>query len=228
MICKSPVQFSTNKPVAYLEQRANFYGFEFFVDQSTLIPRPETEQLVEKTIELATQYLSTSPSIIDIGTGSGAIAITLKKLLPRAQLRAIDNSAAALRIAKRNAEELHADVIFQQGDLLAGSEQQFDLIIANLPYVPAARWNHLPTMVRDFEPRSAIVGGRDGMKLLRRLADQLRGNLAKKGVVALEIDDLRSERVKALLELALPTSHKVTIEKDLAGFDRFAFAVPSI
>lgn len=211
-------------PRGYREGTTNFYGFNFEVNTSTLIPRPETELLVERTLELTKKYLSDHPRILDMGTGSGVIAITLKKLLPSSVVEATDISIRALETAKANAKSNQADVTFHAGSLFEQVEGRFDLIIANLPYVPAARWRFLERQVRDFEPKDAIVSGRDGLKLIKRFCKDVATYLNQPGVVALEIDDTHGLRVQRLLQKALP-NHQCFVEKDLAERDRFCFAI---
>jgi len=228
-------------PRAYSEGKANFYGYDFLVNQHTLIPRPETEQLVERTLGLAHLHLPGGGAIriLDVGTGSGVIAITLKKLLPNAVVEATDISPQALLVARQNARANLTEVIFHQGNLLESAKGRFDLIITNLPYVPAGRWRFLDRKVRDFEPRSAIIAGRDGLKWIRQFCQQIgvytKQNMLGKSltsdylnapsIVALEIDDTHGPRVLQLLQDALP-NHLVKIESDLAHKVRFAFAVP--
>lgn len=210
-------------PRAYREGSANFYGFDFQVDTSTLIPRPETEQLVERTVELAKTFLPENLRILDVGTGSGVIAVTLKKLLPEASVVATDISPIALETAKTNAKNNQVEVSFQISNLLGSIEGKFDLIIANLPYVPAGRWRFLESQVRNFEPKEAIVAGRDGLKLIKQFCQEVGTHLNQPSIVALEIDDTHGPRVQKLLESALP-NHEVKIEQDLAHRDRFCFA----
>src|SRR3989344_8394390 len=229
-------------PRAYSEGKANFYGYDFLVNQHTLVPRPETEQLVEITLGLAHLHLpggGGSMRILDVGTGSGVIAITLKKLLPSARIEATEISLPAIKVARHNARTNLAEVIFHQGNLLESAKGRFDLIITNLPYVPAGRWRFLDRKVRDFEPRSAIIAGRDGLKWIRQFCQQIgvytKQNMLGKSltsdylnapsIVALEIDDTHGPRVLQLLQDALP-NHLVKIESDLAHKVRFAFAVP--
>lgn len=211
-------------PRAYREGTTNFYGFDFTVDSSTLIPRPETEQLVERTLELTEKYLSDHPRILDVGTGSGVIAITLKKLLPNSVVQATDISLKVLEMARTNAKKNQVEVTFRVGNLFEPIMGRFDLIIANLPYVPAARWRFLESQVRDFEPKDAIVAGRDGLKWIRRFCDQVGSYLNRRGIVALEIDDSHGKRVQNLFQKAL-TNYDCFVEKDLAGRDRFCFAI---
>lgn len=214
-----------SKPRAYIEGSSNFYGFDFKVDSSTLIPRPETEQLVERTVELINKYGFKKMRIADIGTGSGVIAITLKKLVPENEIVATDISSEAIKIASRNAETNKVEIDFRKGSLFSPIDGRFDLIIANLPYVPAARWRFLESQVRDYEPKTAIIAGRDGLNIIKLFIKDVAKFLNPKSIIALEIDDTHGPRVEKLLKQALP-NHDVYIEKDLAGYTRFAFAKP--
>jgi len=214
-------------PRAYQEGTVNFYGFDFGVNSSTLIPRPETEQLVERTVVLVKQYLPSRLRILDIGTGSGIIAITLKKLLPDSEVEASDISPEALKVARQNANNNEVKITFRRGSLFQPVSGQFDLIIANLPYVPAARWRFLESQVRDFEPKGAIVAGRDGLKLLKQFCQTVGAYLNQPSLVALEIDDSQGVLVQNLLQIALP-DHRVYFAPDLAHKVRFVFAIPRV
>ena len=213
-------------PRAYQEGTVNFYGFDFRVNSSTLIPRPETEQLVERTVVLAKKYLSDHPRILDVGTGSGVIAITLKKLLPNSTVEATDISLMVLETARCNAKNNQVDIVFRNGSLFEPVEGKYDLVIANLPYVPATRWRYIDSQVRDFEPKDAIISGRDGLKWIKRFCEEVGPYLNQPGVVALEIDETHGPRVQKLLRKALP-SYDCFVEKDLAYRNRFCFALPN-
>ncbi|MEK9167286.1 MAG: peptide chain release factor N(5)-glutamine methyltransferase [Patescibacteria group bacterium] len=213
-------------PRAYQEGTVNFYGFDFGVNSSTLIPRPETEQLVERTVELAKMYLSDRPRILDVGTGSGVIAITLKKLLPNSTVEATDISLMALETARCNAKNNQVDIVFRNGSLFEPVEGKYDLVIANLPYVPATRWRYIDSQVRDFEPKDAIVAGRDGLKWIRLFSKGVGAHLKESSIVALEIDDTHGARVGDMVGQYLP-NHQILLEKDLAHRDRFCFALPN-
>ena len=211
-------------PLAYIEGLRNFYGIDFLVNRSTLIPRFETEQLVEKTIALLKKSGRSSPKILDLGTGCGAVAVMLKRMLPGSTVTATDISVQALNVARSNAARQQVELNFCQSDLFEKIDEQFDLIIANLPYVPASRWRFLEDQVRSYEPKCAIVAGRDGLKVIKRLCLEVGNYLNQRGIVALEIDGNHKERVSRLLQLALP-HHRCYVQSDLSGRDRFAFAV---
>jgi len=158
----------SGEPIQYILGEQEFYGLRFRVTRDVLIPRPETEHLVEKAIALAARYAA--PRIVDVGTGSGAIAVTLAHELPRATVTAIDLSAPALAIAQENARRNEVDVRFLRGDLLAPvAEAGFDIVVSNPPYVASGDRTTLAVEVREYEPALALFAGDDGLDVYRRL-----------------------------------------------------------
>jgi release factor glutamine methyltransferase len=207
----------SGEPVAYLVGKKEFWGFELAVDARVLVPRPDTETLVEEArVRLAGVE---APRIADVGTGSGALAVTLAKLRPDATVWASDVSAAALEVARGNAERLGAAVTFVEGDLAAplAAHAPFALIVANLPYVRSADLAALPLEVRA-EPVLALDGGDDGLRLVRRLVDAAPALLAAGGVLALEIGAGQAGATAGLLGAAGFVD--VRVRPDLAGIDR--------
>lgn len=214
-----------HEPIAYLTGHKEFFGLDFFVDKNVLIPRPETEQLVELALSsLATRHL---PLVIDIGTGSGAIAVSIAANDPNVTVIATDISAAALKLATRNAvtNDVAARIIFKRGDLLQpflsfrGRENSRTSIIitANLPYLPAAVYKKTALDIRRYEPRSALVAGKDGLDLYDRLFDQAAAILSgRKLTILCEIDPSQKKKFPALVKRHLPRA-KVEIKNDLAG-----------
>jgi len=176
-------------PVAYLAGRKEFFSLKFEVNPSVLIPRPDTECVVIECLRLAKGM--TGPRIVDIGTGSGAIAVVLAKQHQSAKVTATDVSPDALAIASRNAEKhgVSSRIRFVQGDLLAPfpADEQFDLIVSNPPYIPHDDIARLPAGVRDYEPHTALDGGPDGFEVFERLIEQARNHLAPGGRLVLEI-----------------------------------------
>jgi release factor glutamine methyltransferase len=188
------------EPMQYITGETEFYRMPFYVNRSVLIPRPETELLVEKALQLAP--LVRRPRMLDLGTGSGAIAITLAHECPDAVLTATDLSSAALDVAHRNAERLgFADRIrFLQGDLLESvAGEQFDIVVSNPPYVPDSDRATLDVEVRNYEPPQALFAGEDGLEIYRRLIPAAFGALVPGGFLALEIGYGQQEAVHALL-----------------------------
>jgi release factor glutamine methyltransferase len=190
----------TGEPVQYIIGETEFYGLPFRVTPDVLIPRPETEHLVEKIIELSARF--DQPRIADIGAGSGAIAITLAHKLPHARVTAIDISNAALAIAKGNAgrNDVKERIRFLQGDILAPvTAEDFEIIVSNPPYVPTADRDSLSVEVRDFEPGLALFAGEDGLEIYRRLIPAAYAQLVPGGYLALEIGYGQQEAIRALL-----------------------------
>jgi release factor glutamine methyltransferase len=207
----------TGEPSAYITGHREFYGFDFYVDPGVLIPRPETELLVEKAIELAQKRAVAT--IADIGTGCGAIAISLAVNLPEVMVYATDLSEAALEVARWNCQEYGvADrVRFLEGDLLDPLPEPVDLIVANLPYVRERELSRVNT--RGFEPSLALDGGRDGLEEIRRLCHQAKAKLNPGGSLLLEIGMGQKEAVTRLLQSLFPKA-SIEVTRDLSGIDR--------
>ena len=210
-----------HEPAAYLMGRREFYGIELTVAPGVLIPRPDTETLVDEALRLAGQRWSGRPIVADIGTGSGAIAIALATHLPEAHIYAVDISERARQIASLNAERncLQDRIEVLAGDLLDPLPEAVDLIAANLPYVMSAEIPTLDPEVRLFEPREALDGGDDGLDLVRRLLRNAGAKLRDRGVVLLELDPRQIERATSFAADALPGSSLRTV-RDLAGRER--------
>jgi release factor glutamine methyltransferase len=209
----------TGESIAYLTGRKEFWKFELSVDARVLVPRPDTETLVEEALARLGEPSDAPVRIADVGTGSGALAITLAKVRAGAAVFAVDVSPGALEVARGNAERLGAAVTFVEGDLGAplAAHAPFTLIVANLPYIPTAEITSLAADVRG-EPALALDGGADGLDLVRRLVAEAPGLLASSGVLALEIGAGQAEATRALLQAAGFTD--VQTRKDLAGIER--------
>ncbi len=208
---------ATGEPVAYLLGRALWYDLELEVTSAVLVPRPETELLVEVALHLVAERGSST--IADIGTGSGAIAIALARALPNARVYATETSVAALAVAKRNLTRyaLQNRVALLQGELLAPLPGQQDLIVSNLPYLSTDQLRELPPDVR-YEPLSALSGGHHGHELYEALIDQLAATTWTP-MLALEIDPSQSTYLRERLERSLtPGQSKIWV--DLAGRER--------
>ena len=211
------------EPIQYITGQVEFYGLPLHVTPDVLIPRPETEHLVERAIAFARQF--TQPRIVDVGTGSGAIAVALAHTLSEARVTAIDFSEAALAVASRNAERntLETRIAFLQGDLLDPvADRRFDLVVSNPPYVPAADRNTLAVEVRDYEPALALFAGNDGLEVYRRLIPAAHDVLVPGGFVAFEIGYGQSEALRRLLSDAGFLDIEFT--PDLQGIPRVATA----
>ena len=202
-------------PLPYLTGRSEFYGLDFLVTPEVLIPRPETELLVD--LALARR----PASVVDVGTGSGCVAIALAVHLPRALVYAIDASAAALAVARLNADRhgVAGRVQLMAGDLLTPRPRLVDLIVSNPPYVAADEWAALPVSVRDHEPRLALDGGTDGLVIIQRLLSEAPAVLRPGGVLLIEIGARQGDAASYLALTAFPGS-TVRVHADLAGHDR--------
>lgn len=198
------------EPVAYIIGRREFYGREFQVGPGVLIPRPETEHLVEAALRRATQ----GARVLDIGTGSGCIAITLKLERPNLKVTAVDVSREALAVARANAKEWNAQVEFVESDLFSALDgRPFDLIVSNPPYIPEAD-AHLAQGDLRFEPRSALASGPDGLDAIRLIVEQAKTHLAPGGWLLFEHGYDQGEAVQGLLKMA--GYAEVFLEQDLA------------
>ncbi len=207
----------TGEPSAYITGHREFYGLDFRVDPGVLIPRPETELLVGKAIALVEERAVST--VADIGTGCGAIAISLAVNLPEVMVYATDLSEAALEVARWNCQEYGvADrVRFLEGDLLDPLPEPVDLIAANLPYVRERELSCVNT--RGFEPSLALDGGRDGLEKIRRLCHQAKAKLNPGGSLLLEIGIGQKEAVVSLLRTLFPQA-SIEVTRDLSGIDR--------
>ena len=191
---------SRGVPSQYITGHQEFYGLDFIVGPGVLIPRPETEHLVEAVLDI-TNHIPPGPHIIDVGTGSGAIAIALGHELPDAYVYATDISEAALEIARANATRLQVDDIeFHQTDLLDGCpDGKFDIVVSNPPYVGESEHDKVQLEVRKFEPHLAVFGGHEGMDIYRRLIPQALRVLRPGRWLAMEIGYSQEAQVVALL-----------------------------
>lgn len=212
---------STGEPIQHIIGEAEFYGLPFRVTRDVLIPRPETEHLVERAIGIL--RTTNSPRILDIGTGSGAIAVALAHTLPAASVTTIDLSPAALAVARENAarNNIAERVRFLEGDLLAPvAGEHFDLIVSNPPYVPEADRESLAVEVREYEPALALFAGADGLDIYRRLIPAAFSALAPGGALLLEIGYGQRDAIHSLLSSAGFAS--IAFTPDLQGILRVA------
>lgn len=205
------------EPVAYLVGHREFFGLDFLVTKDVLIPRPDTETLIVEAIELLKPQ--TAPRVLDVGTGSGCIAVSLAMNCPKAEVTAIDLSEPALAIARQNAEKhaVSSRIRFLHGDLLAplSADEQFDLIASNPPYIPSAEIETLDADVRLHEPRSALDGGQNGLDVICRLVTAARQHLVPQGKLLIEIS---GEQADAVTQLLAANGHydDIAVLKDLA------------
>jgi release factor glutamine methyltransferase len=195
---------SRGVPAQYITGHQEFWGMDLIVTPAVLIPRPETEHVIETVLELHSSNRATANlKIVDVGTGSGCIALALAKKFPAAQIHAIDISPAALEIARANAvrHQLQSRIQFHQSDLLAGLDQrELDLVVSNPPYVGDSEEDHVQLEVRKFEPRNAVFAGEKGSEVIARLIPQAHAVLKPGGWLIMEVSGTIADAVLQLLE----------------------------
>ncbi len=211
-----------SEPLPYITGHREFFALDFEMTRAALIPRPETETLVELAIAFAHErYAGRSIAIADIGTGSGVIAIALARELPLARIVATDFSAAAIALARRNASryDVAGRIEFRRGDLLEPLTEPVQIIEANLPYVTTAQWESSPPEIHNHEPRVALDGGQDGLDVIGRLLAQAPLRLAERGVLLCEIGAWQGSEARKIARRAFPDA-RIEIARDLASRDR--------
>ena len=210
------------EPVAYLRGVKEFYGLDFTVDPRVLIPRPETELLVDETIRRL--RARTRPLVVDVGTGSGAVAVALAAHLRAARFIATDASADALDVARANAARhgVAGRIDFRVGDLLTPVSERVDAVVTNLPYLTTAEVDAGRGTSIEFEPRAALDGGADGLDVIRAAIGQLSGKVSEGAVVIFECAPAQASVVASLLGTALSADAEVV--RDLAGRERLVLA----
>ncbi len=209
---------AAGEPLPYITGQIEFFGLLFAVTPDVLIPRPETEILVEAALN----WVKAHPDAVavDVGTGSGCIAVALAVHAPTLRLYATDISAAALQVARANAERhtVAQRIAFLEGDLLTPLPEPVDLILSNPPYVAEGEWSTLPLSVQR-EPRAALLAGVEGLDAIRRLLTQAQTCLKPGGRMLVEIGERQGTAVRSLAQAAFPTAH-IVVFPDLAGKDR--------
>jgi release factor glutamine methyltransferase len=212
------------EPLAYLVGHREFYGLDFIVEPGVLIPRQETELLVDTALELAAGRDEEEVRIADVGTGSGAIAVAIATQLPRARVYATDVSEAALRVAAANVRRhgVSGTVSLCSGDLLAALPEAVDVIVSNPPYISTARMGVLAAEIRR-EPARALDGGEDGLSLTRRLLEEAPDRLRRGGSLVVEIDAEQLDDVRWAAAVAMPGA-TVSFRRDLMALPRAVVA----
>jgi len=214
-----------NQPVQYLTGKAYFYGYEFNVNPDVLIPRPETEELVENILKIydRTFKRGTKVDVVDIGTGSGAISITLSKEEESMNVLATDISSEALDVAKNNNHKLEGRVTFLQGDMLEPvMDKKFDILVSNPPYIPSEEY--VDPLVKDNEPNVALFGGNDGLKFYRIILNNSTKIMKDKFIIGFEHGYNTSKAIEDLAKELYPDAYVFT-KKDMQGRDRMTFVI---
>jgi len=209
------------EPVAYITGRKEFWSFTLEVNKDVLIPRPDTEILVEEALSICRKINSSEMKIIDIGTGSGAIALALAKELHQAKIIATDISTTALRIARKNALNLGVEnqIDFSRSDLFDSVDDFFDIIVCNPPYISAEEYEKLPAGVKAFEPREALLAGKSGTEFYEKLVYQAGNNFKKNGWLLLEIGATQEKSVRKIIEDS-GIYDNISVRRDYAGLPR--------
>ena len=213
--------------IQYITKRAYFYGEEFFVNKNVLIPRPETETLVEDTNNLINKHFKDKKvKVLDIGTGSGIIAITLNKLNKNLQITATDISTKALKVAKKNQKKHQTNIEFIHTDLYKNIKDKFDIIISNPPYIEENS-KKIENQVLKNEPHIALFGGKDGLDYYRNILKNIRQVINENHIIACEIGENQGNKIEKLIKKQFPND-KVIIKKDYNKFDRYVYSINQI
>lgn len=217
------------EPYQYITGVEEFYGREFRVSTDVLIPRPETEQLVEYVLHYRNEIWPEKDKVVavDVGTGSGAIAISLALECKFIEMIGVDLSLAALEVASSNSSKLHANVQFLHSDLLSTlmqTESKVDIIVSNPPYIPFQQKELLNHNVVNFEPHMALFAEEDGLYFYRKIIKQAKQVLKSKGMLAFEVGVNQAEQVSTIIKEHFPQAH-CQIKKDLQGIERMVFAL---
>ena len=210
-----------NIPVQYLTNSVNFYGLELYVDKNVLIPRFETEELVENTIKLLNENF-VNPKILDLCCGSGAIALALKSKISNSNVTMSDISSDALSVAKKNKENLNLDVEVIESDLFQNINEKFDCIISNPPYIKENE--EIEEIVKNNEPHLALYGGVDGLDYYRKILKNIKNYLNDKFLIAFEIGESQKDDIIRLINENLDNVEIIS-KKDLSKRDRMIFVI---
>ena len=216
---KQVLMVRDNVPIQYVIGNVNFYGNTFIVNKNVLIPRFETEELVENTIKLIKENFNYPINIIDLGCGSGCIGLSLKKKLESVNVTLLDISKEALSVAHENANQLNLNVSFIESDMWDNVYDKYDVVISNPPYIREDE--EIEDIVRENEPHLALFGGVDGLDLYRKIRKRLLDHVNDRFLVALEIGDLQKEAVVSIFSDIKDVD--IITKKDLSGRDRMVF-----
>lgn len=213
-----------NRPVQYIIGHVSFYGYDFFVNDAVLIPRFETEELIGQVLMLCDELFPDGRArLVDVGTGSGILAITAAKELPGLSVVATDISSAALAVARENARRLGVEIEWLEGDMLQPlTGRKFDILVSNPPYIPESE--AIPDIIRDNEPHVALFGGDDGLKFYRIILSEARNILNDRFLIAFEHGFDKAEEIRALAQRHFPSAEIFTVQ-DLSKRDRMTFIV---
>ena len=217
---KAIIALQEGKPLQYVLGKVNFYGNTFYVDERVLIPRFETEELVEHTIQYVKKIFTEPVDIIDLGCGSGVIGLTLEKKLSTNSVDLVDISKDALEVATINKEQLQSKANIIQNDMLENISKKYDVIISNPPYIKTEE--EIEEIVKNNEPHLALYAGEDGLDCYKKILSHVKDNMKEKCLIAFEIGQDQAEPIKKIIEEYLGND-KVEVKKDLSERDRMLF-----
>ena len=217
---KEVLALEAGKPLQYVLGHVNFYGNNFYIDERVLIPRFETEELVENTILYLNKYLSKPIDLIDLGTGSGVIGLTLAKKISTTSVDLVDISKEALEVCQINCHNLGIEANLIESDFFTNINKKYDLIISNPPYIKTNE--EIEEIVKNNEPSLALYGGEEGLDCYIKIINNLIPHMKEKCLVAFEIGYQQGEVLTELIKKVLPDD-KVEVKKDLSGKDRMLF-----
>lgn len=217
---KEVLALESGKPLQYVMGYVNFYGYHFDIDERVLIPRYETELLVEKTIEYINKYFTEPVDIIDLGCGSGAIGLTLEKKVSTSSVDLVDISEDALEVARQNANNLQSKANFIHSDFFDNIQKQYDVIISNPPYIMEEE--EIEEIVKNNEPSIALYAGKDGMDAYEKILQNITPYMKEKCLIAFEIGYKQAEMITKSIQKYLKDV-RIEIQKDLTDRDRMIF-----
>ena len=219
---KAIKRLNNGEPVQYIVGDVNFYGYIIKVNKNVLIPRRETEELVEKTLEYIKKHLSEEINILDIGTGSGCIPITLKKQLPKSKISALDISKEALELAKENAILNNVEINYIQSDIFENIKEKYDCIISNPPYI--RKDEEIMDIVKNNEPHLALYAEDNGLYFYKKIIKEAKKYVNQKFIISFEIGQEQGNDIIELAKEEFPFA-KIVLEQDLQHLDRFIFII---
>ena len=209
-----------NKPLQYVLGHVNFYGNEFYIDKRVLIPRFETEELVENTVKYIKEFFTEPVDIIDLGCGSGVIGLTLEKKVSTKSVDLIDISKEALEVAKINCVKLNSKANLIESDMFTSVNKKYDIIISNPPYIKTEE--EIESIVKENEPGIALYAGKDGLDCYKKILETVTPHMKEKCLIAFEIGMTQAEDIKKLVNYYLPKA-TMLVKKDLSEKDRMVF-----
>ena len=213
------------KPLQYVIGNVNFYGIKYYINENVLIPRFETEELVENTINYIKKYFNYPIDIVDLGCGSGVIGLTLEKKISTKSVDLIDISPKALTVTKKNIINLNSRANIMENNFLENINKKYDLIISNPPYIKTDE--QIENIVKENEPHIALYGGKEGLDCYKEILKNINNNLKEKALIAFEIGSNQAQDLIKLINIYL-TNVKIIVKKDLSGRDRMLFIFKNI